>query len=127
MQEQEIRRKWSHAITLWWAMMWRITLWLFVLMAAVITLTQWLFPYDSALQQLINDSVLLISLPPLGVYAIHAVLNRNFGRFRLALVPPVAGEKRRGLFTPVLWLRDRLLCKGDAAAQQEKSHKDESK
>lgn len=130
MQEREIDKTWSRAVTVWWSMMWRIALWLLVVMAAVMQVAEMLFPFNLPLQETVHMWAVCIVIPILGIYATHAVLNKNFGGFRVALVPPrrkQPGEKEpRGLFTPVLRLKDKLFG-SDAAAQHEKDDKTNTK
>jgi hypothetical protein len=91
---QEIPKRWSHAIAVYWAMLWRMSIGFFALLIPVILLSEWLFPFSMPAQQSVQMWATGIVMPLLGVYATRAVMNKNFGRFRVALVPAVKKGKQ---------------------------------
>lgn len=110
-QPQEITKRWSHAIAVYWAMLWRMSIGFFALLIPVILLSEWLFPFSMPAQQSVQMWATGIVMPLLGVYATRAVMNKNFGRFRVALVPPVKKGKKSEVAAE------------DAAVQQPKNEK----
>lgn len=92
MHDSEISKKWSHAVAVWWAMMWRIALGFFVVMFVAMHIGEFFFPFSLAMQESLQMGT-AIFIVPLGVYATRAVLNKNFGNFRVALVPSTKDKK----------------------------------
>lgn len=93
-QPQEIPKRWSHAVAVYWAMLWRMSVGFFALLIPVILLAEWLFPFSMPAQQSVQMWATGIVMPLLGIYATRAVMNKNFGRFRVALVPAVKKDKQ---------------------------------
>lgn len=136
MDEQEKHKTWTHAVAIWWAMAWRIGLWFFVIMAALMSVLDYLMPYNLPLKHLIENWAIVVLVPALGVYATRAVLNRNYGSFRLSVTPAKkrkAGDAsfEEGLFAPILRLfsgdaeedETDSKSKNNVAAPQQKKQK----
>lgn len=127
MQENEKHKTWGHAFAIWWAMAWRMAFWFFVIMAALMLLLEFLGPFNLELKHTIENAAVVILVPVLGIYATRAVLNRNYGSFRLSLTEAKRRHKdepgfERGLLVPI----QRLLQKlgGRDAAEEETTGKD---
>jgi len=84
--QEELRKNWRMALAVWWAMSWRIFLGWFAVMAVATYAQQELFVQQPEIGQLLVLGTLLL-VPPIGVAACWLVLNKNFRRFRLAVVP----------------------------------------
>lgn len=109
MDEQEQHKTWTHAVAIWWSMAWRMGLWFFIIMAALMGALEFLMPYNLPLKHRLENWAIMILVPLLGVYATRAVLNRNYGSFRLSLVSAKKGKAgdasfEEGLFAPILRL-----------------------
>lgn len=134
MDEQEQHKTWTHAVAIWWSMAWRMGLWFFIIMAALMGVLEFLMPYNLPLKHRIENIAVMVLVPLLGIYATRVVLNRNFGNFRLSLTAP---KKRggnasfeQGLLAPFMRLfrRDTAAespedVPSDAAPQQKKQNK----
>lgn len=106
MDEQEQHKTWAHAVAIWWSMAWRMGLWFFVIMAALMGVLEFFMPYNLPLKHRLENWATVVLIPVLGVYATRAVLNRNYGSFRLSLVSAKkhkAGDAsfEAGLFAPI--------------------------
>lgn len=107
---QELKATWRRAYAIWWGLIWRMTIGLFVVMAIVVYATETFLPFDRILRELLQTWT-LIALLPLGIWALKRSLNRNFKDFRLALLP----------------LEPDAQMQPNAASQQEKADKTDDK
>lgn len=106
----ELPKEGRYLRRIWWALIWRMVLWMVLFVAAVIVITEnWLLNYPYIRHALQTFSVL--SVFPFGYLALKRVINRPFKGCRLALIstevaPPV---------------------QQDVAAQQQESQKTDTK
>lgn len=107
---QEVKATWGRAYAIWWGLMWRMAVGLFIAMAIVVYVTETFLPFDRVLRELLQTWTLVVLLP-LGVWALKRSMNRNFKDFRLALLP----------------LEPDAEMQPNAAPQQEKTDKTDDK
>jgi hypothetical protein len=109
-QHVELEKRWGRVLRIWWAVIWRLVLMQLFFMALVIYSIEMPLAAYPLLREYIN-ALSLLAVFPLGIWALRAVMNKNFGNFRLSLVS----------LEPATIDEAESKQADDAAAQQEKT------
>lgn len=95
---EEIKPGWNVVVLIWWALMWRLCLVLFLISLLVLAPLQ--FVESSPRLEELAEQLALLLLVPASLWPVRSALNKNYARARLILVekektPEKMGEEQK--------------------------------
>ena len=83
---EELKVTWTRAAKVWWSLAWRMVVF-GTLAGLVMALILWGVLGDAEEIELYSQLLGYLLSVPIGIWVVHTVLTREFGEYRIVLVP----------------------------------------